>query len=435
MMSAATIPFLSRFRRGHTLLAIADQALISGSNFASNIILVRALGLEEFGKYSIGYSVILYANALQMSFVTTPMLIVAPLLDGEKKRRLLDGMLAMQVLASALLFGVCMLLGGLLGLFTSYYSWASIAAIACSIGTYQLQDWIRRYYFLTGRGHFAILSDFISYFVQLLLLAAAAWTGHLTVLLTFCIMCVTSLAAFAIGPLTDQLRPSVEVLKEVWEQCKRMSRDLLLATQVRWFGDQGILLFGTWIVGAEGVGGLRATQSLAGPVNLVLTALENVIPMKVGKLLKDEGTAAAFSYIRNAMLICAVSLTAILIPVAFFGRSIIRVVYGPAVVAFYIPMLLQLVVIIFSIAQRLWIYFYRGVQDTRAIVRSNVACALAGIAGLLIFGPIWKSPGVVLASLCSSVTMIIYCTIHWIRTRDKLIRLYPGDSSSILKRI
>jgi O-antigen/teichoic acid export membrane protein len=426
-MSAAASKFVfSRFRRGRTFVALADQALISGSNFATNIVLVRALGLEDFGKYSIAFSVILYANALQMSFVTAPMLILGPLLDEEEKRCLIDGMLAMQAISSIILCVASLILGGVLHLFTPYYSLASIAAIACAIGTYQLQDWIRRYYFLTGRGHLAIISDFISYFVQFVLLAALAWTRHLNVQVTFCVMGLTSAAAFAMGPITDRLRPSLARLKQVWGQCKKLSRDLLVANQVRWFGDQGILLAGTWIVGVSDIGGLRATQSLAGPVNLVLTALENVIPLKVGELLKTKGTVAAFAYTRNTILACAVVLTAILIPVAIFGRSIIRAVYGPAVVAFYIPMLLQLVVIIFGIAQRLWIYFYRGVKDTRAIVRANFVFALAGVIGLFLFGPIWKSAGVVLASMCAYVALIAYCTYHWIGSRDELIRLYPA---------
>jgi O-antigen/teichoic acid export membrane protein len=374
--------------------------------------------------------VILYANALQMSFVTNPMLILAPLLDEEEKRRLLNGMLALQILASVVLLFAACILGLVCRLFTDYYPLTSIAAIACAIGTYQLQDWIRRYYFITRRGHLAIATDFISYFVQLLLLAGLAWTHHLNVLVTFCVMALTSTAAFAMGPITDRLRPSITTLRDVWKQCRRLSRDLLLANQVRWFGDQGILLIGTWIVGVADIGGLRATQSLAGPVNLVLSALENVIPIKVGELLKTKGTAAAFGYTRNTMLACTLFLTALLIPVAIFGRSIIRIVYGPAVVAFYVPMMLQLGAIIVGIAQRLWIYFYRAVQDTRAVLRANLVCAIAGVCGLFILGPIWKSSGIVLASLIAYLALVVYCFFHWARFHTELLRLYPGEEAT-----
>jgi len=413
------------------MTALVDQALISGSNFAANIVLVRGLGLTDFGKYYVAYAVILYANALQVSFITTPMLITAPMLDGDDKTRLLNGMLTMQLLASILLFAIFAIAGAVLHLFTSYYSLPCILAIAFSIGTYQLQDWLRRYYFLTSRGNLAIVCDFISYFVQLVLLAALAWTKNLTLPLTFWAITLTSLAAFSMGPITDRLRPSITRMRETWARCKRLSRELFIANQVRWFGDQGILLIGTSIVGATNVGGLRATQSLAGPVNIALTSLDNVLPMKIGELLKTKGTAGAYSYIRKAMIVSTLALGLLLIPIAIFGRSILRIVYGAAVVAFYVPMLLQLANMVIGIVTRLWFYFYRGVHDTRAVLRANALCTIVGVSTLFILGPLWKSTGVVLASLCSYVAIVVYCVYHWNRYKEELLLRFPGDSSVV----
>lgn len=425
-MTAWLQMLLSRLSRGRGVVALADQALISGSNFAANIVLVRSLGLSEFGKYALAYAIVLYANALQVSFITAPMLISAPLLDGEERKSLLDGMLAMQVLASVALFFVVLVIGAAFRIFTDYYSMASIVAIAGAIGTYQLQDWIRRYYFLTGRGYLAIASDFISYFVQFLLLAALAWTRHLNILVTFCVIACTSAAAFGLGPITDRLRPTAAKLKQVWAQCKRLSRDLFVANQVRWLGDQGILLIGTSVVGVTEVGGLRATQSLAGPVNLILTSLDNVLPIKIGELLKTKGTAGAYSYIRSAILFSCTTMGAILVPIAIWGRPILRIVYGPAVVAFYIPMLLQLANMVVGVATRLWFYFYRGVQDTQAILRANALCTVVSLVGLFVFGHIWGAAGVVLAPLLGYVAITIYCALHWIGAQDELILRYPG---------
>ena len=64
----------ARLSRGRGPIALADQMMVSAANFAGGIVLVRGLGLEEFGKYSIAYSLLLFANALQMSFVASPML-------------------------------------------------------------------------------------------------------------------------------------------------------------------------------------------------------------------------------------------------------------------------------------------------------------------------------------------------------------------------
>jgi hypothetical protein len=44
---------LLHFSRSRRSLTILDQALVSGSNFITGIILVRGLGLIEFGRFTI----------------------------------------------------------------------------------------------------------------------------------------------------------------------------------------------------------------------------------------------------------------------------------------------------------------------------------------------------------------------------------------------
>jgi O-antigen/teichoic acid export membrane protein len=136
----------ARLSRGRGPIALADQMMVSAANFAGGIVLVRGLGLEEFGKYSIAYSLLLFANALQMSFVASPMLNIGPLLQNEEKEHFVNGMLTLQMLASLLLFVVFALVGLVARVFTAFYSVPCILLFACCIGTYQLQDWLRRYY-------------------------------------------------------------------------------------------------------------------------------------------------------------------------------------------------------------------------------------------------------------------------------------------------
>ena len=157
---------LGRFSRGRGAMAIADQMLVSASNFTTGIVLVRGLGLSEFGKYAIAYAFLLYANALQSSFIAYPMLSIAPFLQGREKRQFVNGMLAIQIMASTVLFLTFLLAGAVSHLFTTFYSLPCVLAFACCVGTFQLQDWLRRYYFLYNKGRLAFFCDLISYFGQ-----------------------------------------------------------------------------------------------------------------------------------------------------------------------------------------------------------------------------------------------------------------------------
>lgn len=407
-------------------MALADQVLISGSNFAANIVLVRALGLHEYGKYAIAFMLLLYVNAVQMSFVGSPMLSLAPLLEPAEKRRFMDGMYAVQLLASVAALLVVAGGGLIASVFTTYYSVPCVLGFAFSVGTFQLQDWLRRYYFVYGKPKFTLLSDFLSYFVQLLIFVAL-WRLHkLTLFTTFMIMGATSLAGFAVGPVTDHLSPAVEHLREAWKRCRTMSRDLLVANQVRWFGVQGVLLIGTGIIGTVGAGGLRATISLSGPMNLVLAAIENVMPIRMAEQLKKSGAAGAFLLTQKMILAGAVIFAVAALPIAIFGRQILRLLYGPAMVPFYWAMVLQLSTLVVQVASNLYVYFYRSVRDTTPLVRAYAVNAVVSLVTVYTFGRLWDATGIVLSSLVGMFAGVAYFVAYWAKHRARLLERYPA---------
>jgi hypothetical protein len=322
------------------------------------------------------------------------------------------------------------LVGCVSHIFTKFYSLPCIFAFAFCVGTFQLQDWLRRYYFLYNKGKLAIISDFISYGVQFVLLLVLWRIGQLTLFRTFLCMCLTSVAAVIMGPFTDQFRPATGRLRETWAQCRHLSRDLLIASQVNWLGTQGLLLIGTWVVGTSAIGGLRATYTLAGPVYLVLSSLDNVIPMQVAGELKRKGTAGAYVFIQRAIYGGMASLGLLLLPIGIFGRPILKAVYGPDVVAFYVPMLLQLLGMVMQIPSRLWGFLYRGLQDTQALVRANALSATTSIATVYWFGHLWDASGVALSGLCSQLLVVVYCIHHWMRHREDLLLRYLPEGSA-----
>ena len=91
----AAVAKLFRGRRNQTIL---DQLIVSGSNFATTILLVRGLGLQEFGIFAIVYALILLANNVQLSFICSPMITLAALSEaGAPRTRYLRGMFGVQI--------------------------------------------------------------------------------------------------------------------------------------------------------------------------------------------------------------------------------------------------------------------------------------------------------------------------------------------------
>jgi len=59
-------------------LTILDQVLVSGSNFLISILILRFLGINDFGIFSFYWLILTLINSAQISFVISPMFTNAP---------------------------------------------------------------------------------------------------------------------------------------------------------------------------------------------------------------------------------------------------------------------------------------------------------------------------------------------------------------------
>ena len=67
---------LSRFLGGREIWALVDQALVSGSNFLTNIVLARMVGIEAFGAFTFAWMAVLFMNGFQNALIVAPMMSV-----------------------------------------------------------------------------------------------------------------------------------------------------------------------------------------------------------------------------------------------------------------------------------------------------------------------------------------------------------------------
>ena len=92
------------------ILSLADQAVVSATNFATGIIIARTCTQEELGLYMLGFSVVLLATDLQTSLISTPYMVYAPRLKG-RAHALYTGSTLLHQLSLSMLI-VFALLGG-----------------------------------------------------------------------------------------------------------------------------------------------------------------------------------------------------------------------------------------------------------------------------------------------------------------------------------
>lgn len=74
---------LPRVALHQAFASLADQAVVSITNFLTGIIIARSCSKEELGLYMLGFSVILFMTDLQTSLNATPYMVYAPRLKGK----------------------------------------------------------------------------------------------------------------------------------------------------------------------------------------------------------------------------------------------------------------------------------------------------------------------------------------------------------------
>ena len=97
---------LSRKWLSRGLFAIADQALISGSNFALGILLARWLGAAEYGVYALAFATFLLLSLVHHALLLEPMSVFGGSIYRSKLRRYLGLLLLVQLAASPVFFAL-----------------------------------------------------------------------------------------------------------------------------------------------------------------------------------------------------------------------------------------------------------------------------------------------------------------------------------------
>ena len=398
-----------------SLLTVIDQAVVSGSNFLTGILLVRGLGLHGFGQFTIAYTILLFANSLQVSFVSAPMVTLAPgLAEPWSKLEYLRGMMGMQTLFCAGLSVLWVLCSALLCLFKpGLISLTFIAAYTATVALFQMQDWLRRYYFCSRKAHEALWNDTVSYFGQVIVLAVLLWLHRLSLSTAYWSIALTSGVAMGLGLVRDRLTFSMHEVKKAWIPSRTMARNLTCANVLQWLGSQGVLLSGAFVLGASQAGGVRAAQNLLGPVHLAYQAMENIVPIRASEEAAIHGIEGARRYLRRFTIVGLVILTAMFLPLAIFSKSLLRTVYGPATTPFWGIVVLQLAYLWVGLPWRQSVYLFRTIGKSHYIVWANACASILAFSSVFLFMKEAGAAGIVMATITGEVVGLTVMSAQW----------------------
>jgi O-antigen/teichoic acid export membrane protein len=412
--SAARVVQFGRSRRSLTIL---DQALVSGSNFITGIILVRGLGLVEFGRFTIAYAILLLANSVQLSFISSPMITLGSLCaTREERRHFVRGIYGVQLIFCAIT-SVLAVIGTAAYVRFRHSTGAAgfLLPFATAVVAFLMQDWLRRYYFTIGKASASFWNDAISYLGQVVVLCFLWWKQSLTMNTALWSIALTSGLAYLIGAALERLGCTREETRESWRQSHALSIDLGIANQLQWLVYQGAMLIGAGVVGAQAAGGVRATQNVVGPVNVAYQAMENIVPVRAAEEMKRGGIDRVSAFLFRFGSVGFIALLIFFSAAALFARQFLSFFYGRQLHAYAAVLDLQMLYFLLTWPIRQVAFLFRTVRYTRPILIG--AFIAAGLSLATVYPAVrgFGAVGIMLAAVAAQIGNLAYMVLKWKR--------------------
>ncbi|MBX9842090.1 MAG: hypothetical protein K2Z80_09825 [Xanthobacteraceae bacterium] len=310
-------------------LTIADQAIVSGTNFLTTVLIGRFAATSELGLYILGMSILIAIQCLQESLITQPYTI----------NRHKDVMTPAQHTGAALGLGAAFSVTSVL-VIVAVASGASrldgnpefiglIWALAGTAPFVLVREFGRQMEF----GHLnptkALMMDFAAATTQIAALAWLGWSGHMSA--------VTALAASAAGCAV-----AVAIWCSLFRRAAAFDKSRLpTATKQSWnlgkwfLANQMVVVaqanVSIWmlaaIAGTTDTGIYAACVSVVSLANPIILGLGNLLLAKAAASFKEGGRTRLRRDTRNDTLMLGAIMTLFAVPVSIFGNDIMRLVY------------------------------------------------------------------------------------------------------------
>jgi len=322
-------PVASLMHRG--AWGVADQALMSLTNFATLVFIARSVSPASFGLFSLALTAITLEMALAASVLNQPFTVISASRSGSGYRRYLTSVLLAQA-AFATLATLPVVLSAVVAAALGWKIAALIVMVAPAMVAWQLQEFLRDALYVESRLPAAFLNDVISYGSQLAAVVIASQAGVLTPVNCLAIVGATSGLAALVGLI--QLRSSIT---------RSLSRTDLVADNVEnW-------RFGKWTLGgtvlsltsnsavpfvlaalsgAASAGVLRVMVTAMAPTRVLLRGLQMSFGPAAARVLEREGIAGLKALVKRMFFLTSPLMGGYCLLAALFSRPLLSLLYG-----------------------------------------------------------------------------------------------------------
>lgn len=315
---------LKKFLISDKFFVLADQVVVSAAAFATNLLLAKALGLQQFGIFSLVGLIQFFCLSISMGITTQVYQVVYPTKSIEEQKKYTTNLFYILL--------VCLIgflaLGILFFATTQFYFYEYKATILVSIFStllFLLQDFIRKVLLTQLLFKKAFIIDVITNIAQLGILLILWIMNLLTLNIAIVIVGATFIPSIILGLFW--IKPTKLVkrdLLQIWREQKTKTGWLLMSNLLQWGTGYFFVIAASWWVGAAALGALRLAQYIFGLLNVVLQAFENYVLPKASASSSNNPSAYLKVIARKMLLF----MLPILVTLAIFGKQILVLAGG-----------------------------------------------------------------------------------------------------------
>lgn len=401
-------------------LAVLDQAVYSGGNFAISLALARWLTPEAYGAYALALGVFLVLSGIHNALILEPMSVLATANYAPGLGTYLSGQFGIHVLVTASL-GVLAALGagGLLvsGLGTAELGWAVLAIGACLPGL--LLVWlVRRIFYILQRPGAALLASCVYTGVVsaggLVLHSQAAggrvfaWIGLMAL---GSVLASTSILLF----VKFERMPTWQ---NIWSTFRsdqwRLGRAILIATLLYSLGSQVQVFVTASLLGLGTAGALRAIQNFSLPILQVVAA---VAALAMPSIASNFGQQQLRRLRLNCLtvgaglVLAAIGYEALLV---FGAPSIAHILYQGKFSEFQWLIPVLGIAPMLAAAQTAFSLMLRSLQKAEFYIIDKAIAASVGVVSALVLVRYWAVAGAVASlALVEFFTLATYLLLYY----------------------
>ncbi|MCZ6605095.1 MAG: hypothetical protein O7A03_08115 [Alphaproteobacteria bacterium] len=399
--------------------ALADQALVSGVNFLTAILLARYLGLAALGQFTLAWTVVALGVAVQHAMIVAPMMSLGPKLAQAQAAAYYGAVLVHQLIFSAATF--LAVLGGTAAMAEIFPQWGIddlVVPLAAAVAGYQVQDFLRRYFFTCNRPIAAFANDCVRYIGQLAVLAwlfvlppAFIGRGAIDVGATLLVVASTGFAAAALGAV---MLGGISIRAAAWRDAARrhwkFGKWLLGSAALQWVAGNLLIVATGAMLSSASVGALRAAQIVLGPALVLFQGLENVVPARAAWHVTQGGASALTTYLKKISLVFGLITTAIAIAAAAVPEFWLKLAFGTQYEGYgYLVRWFAAMYIVWFFVSTLRAGL-RAVEHTSAVFRGDLWTALFAVVFayplIRYFGAVGVAIGLLLGQLILIATYL-----------------------------